>query len=131
RMGCSIAEFWGENGEEAFRDMEAAAIAQIAAGEECVVATGGGAILRESNVANMRDTGLVVWLQADVETLANRVGNSHRRPLLRDGDHAGKLASLSEERRDAYQNAAHGSVATDGLRLETVATRIEELWNAY
>ena len=131
RMGCSIAEFWGEHGEMAFRDMESAAIASIAAGSDCVVATGGGAILRAKNVATMRKTGTVVWLQAGPETLAERVGDSNRRPLLRNENPQEKLKALGEERHDAYRAAAHATVATDGLGLETVATRIEELWNAF
>ena len=84
-----------------------------------------------ANVALMRETGVVVWLQAGVATLAERVGHSSRRPLLRDEDTSTRLQSLLDERSDAYRDAAHGTIATDGLELATVVTRIEELWNAY
>lgn len=131
RIGEPISEFWARQGEEAFRAEESAVIAELASGPGRVVATGGGAVLRGSNVENMRSSGTVIWLQATVETLANRVGNSNRRPLLQGEDVAAKLGRLLEERSASYMAAAHATVATDGLELETVALRIEELWNAY
>ncbi len=130
RMGCSIAEFWGSHGEEAFRDMEAAAVLEIAAGPARVVATGGGAVLDAANVAAMRRTGMVVWLQASPETLRTRVRHGVPRPLLHDADPGEKLAAILAERSAAYEAAAHASVATDELSVDTVAERIEELWNA-
>ena len=63
--------------------------------------------------------------------MVERVGHNNRRPLLRNGAPAEKLQALLDERWDAYEQAAHGTIATDGLGLDTVATRIEELWNAY
>ncbi len=131
RLGCSIAEYWRDHGEAAFRDAESACIAELADGPERVIATGGGVILRHSNVVGMRGSGVVIWLQAGVDTLAERVGNSNRRPLLRDEEPANKLRALLDERSDAYREAAHATIATDGLLLDTVATRIEELWNAF
>ena len=131
RIGRPIVDYWTEHGEEAFRDQEAQALAWLALGPSRVIATGGGAVLRESNVALMRESGVVIWLQAEVVTLAERVGQSNRRPLLRDENPVAKLQVLLDERSDAYRRAAHGTIATDGLTLETVATRIEELWNAY
>lgn len=131
RVGSSIADFWSEQGEAAFRDVEAAVIEYLAAGPDRVIASGGGAVLRTANVLHMRRTGLVIWLQADEETLLDRVGSADRRPLLRNKDAAATLHTLLTDRADAYRLAAHHSVATDGLELDTVATRIEELWNAY
>jgi shikimate kinase len=131
RIGCSIAEFWGEHGEAAFRDMEAAAVAEIAAGRPRIVATGGGVVLAETNVAAMRSSGFVVWLRAEPATLAERVTGNARRPLLRDGEPVEKLAEILEERSHRYEAAAHAVVATDGLEMDTVIDRIEELWNEF
>lgn len=131
RMGCSIAEFWGSRGEEAFRDMEAAVVAELESANDRVIATGGGVVLRKASVDAMRRSGLVIWLQASAETLARRVSANHRRPLLQGQDESATLAELLDARRSSYAAAAHGSVATDDLALETVVERIEELWNAY
>lgn len=131
RIGRPIADYWTELGEEAFRDQEEAALSWLAHEPGRIVATGGGAVLRESNVAVMRESGVVIWLQAEVATLADRVGQSNRRPLLRDEDPVAQLQALLDQRGDAYRRAAHGTIATDGLSLDTVAKRIEELWNAY
>lgn len=131
RMGCSIGEFWGEHGEAAFRDMESAAVAEIAAGEPRIVATGGGVVLAQANIAAMRASGFVVWLKASPETLADRVATNARRPLLRDVDPLGKLTEILEARTTQYEAAAHAVVATDGLEMETVIDRIEELWTEF
>ena len=65
RLGCSIAQLWEERGEQAFRDIEAAEVSRIAArGRPAIVAAGGGAVLAEGNVAAMRASGMVVWLDA-------------------------------------------------------------------
>ena len=85
RTGCSIAELWGEQGEAAFRSMEAAAIDRLADADAAVISTGGGAVLNEHNVAQMRKSGFVVWLSAPPEVLARRVGDGTKRPLL-DGE---------------------------------------------
>ncbi len=131
RMGCSIAEFWGEKGEAAFRDMEAAAVAEVAAADGRVVATGGGVVLSSANVSAMRDSGMVVWLKAQPATLAARVASNSRRPLLRDSEPVDRLTEILAERTDRYEAAAHVAVATDGLEMETVVDRIEELWSEF
>lgn len=131
RMGCSIAEFWGTHGERAFRDMEAAALAEAAAKTDQVISTGGGAVLAVDNVAAMRSSGLVVWLQAKPETLRHRVGRNSRRPLLAGGEPLETLTAILAERTSAYSAAAHAAVATDDINLDVVVTRIEELWNEY
>ncbi len=131
RMGCSIAEFWGRHGEEAFREMEAAAVAEAATKDDRVISTGGGAVLRAENVAAMRSSGFVVWLQARPETLRQRVGSNSRRPLLAEGEPIDTLSALLSERSEAYEQAAHASVATDDMQLDVLVARIEELWNEF
>ncbi len=131
RMGCSIAEFWGQHGEDAFRDMEAAAVFEAATESDRIISTGGGVVLRDTNVETMRSSGLVVWLQAKPETLRHRVGRNSRRPLLAEEDPINTLTRLLGERTAAYEEAAHASVATDDLNLDVVAARIEELWNEF
>eukprot|EP00270_Netrium_digitus_P008619 TRINITY_DN258_c0_g1_i1.p1 TRINITY_DN258_c0_g1~~TRINITY_DN258_c0_g1_i1.p1 ORF type:complete len:429 (-),score=82.45 TRINITY_DN258_c0_g1_i1:387-1643(-) len=82
--GASISQIFLENGEEAFRDAEAEAIAQLSTMGRLVVATGGGAVIRQSNWSHMRDA-ITVWLHVPVPALASRVaaaGGGPGRPLL-------------------------------------------------
>ncbi len=130
RMGCSIAQLWGEHGEAAFRDLEEAAIDQIADGAPSVVATGGGAVLRSSNVERMRASGKVVWLDAMVDTLAERVGEGRGRPLLADVDATERLEEILAHRAPLYEAAADLRVTTDDRAPEDVTSRIEAWWNA-
>ncbi|NNK91931.1 MAG: shikimate kinase [Acidimicrobiia bacterium] len=130
RTGCSIATLWGESGEEAFRDMEAAAVKRIAATRGQVIATGGGVVLRDDNVEEMRGSGLVVWLRARPEVLAGRIEPDGTRPLLADGDAGERLDEILAERRHRYERAASLTVDTDDLAPTEVADAVEAAWTA-
>lgn len=102
--GESVAEMVRRD-ERAFRGREAEMLVEVA-GRPLVVATGGGVVLDDGNVATMRSTGLVVWLEAPVGVLADRVGSAEERPLLGD-DPTGALHRLLAERGSRYRSAAH------------------------
>lgn len=123
RLGTSIPELWRRDGEDTFRAIEAAIIEELAAGDDAIISTGGGAILREGNRNAMRRTGTVVWLQATAEVLASRVGGSLDRPVL-GGKGAARLRELLDERADAYEAAAHRTVRTDGRTPGEVADEV-------
>jgi shikimate kinase len=81
--GRPIATIFAEQGEEAFRDLEARVIADLTSRPRLVLATGGGAVLREANRAALRSVGFVAWLTADPETLAHRLGRDRARLAAR------------------------------------------------
>src|SRR2546423_13266269 len=109
RLGRSIAEVWGRQGEDAFRDLESAVVADAAARRGGVIAVGGGAVLRPGNVAALKSNGRLVWLRADPATLRARVGNGGDRPL------AARLEHLAAEREPAYRDAADVIIETAGV----------------
>src|SRR5215204_3357508 len=86
RAGKSIAEIFAEEGEPAFRELEIQAIATLARETGCVVALGGGAVLREENRRAIGQAAAVVWLKASVDTILERLAADHtttsRRPKL-------------------------------------------------
>lgn len=125
RLGTSIPDLWEREGEGAFRAIETTIIAELAAGGEAVVSTGGGAILSKANRRAMRRSGTVVWLQAPPSVLAGRVVGSLDRPVLGGGGEA-RLAELLESRRNAYERAAHHTVSTDGRTPAEVAAEVSE-----
>ena len=129
RTGGSIAQLWGERGEQAFREMESAAVHRLATRAPAIIATGGGAVLDPDNVAAMRRSGRVVWLSADPSILSERVGNGAGRPLLDVDASEGALARILGDRAERYAAAADLVVDTDGLSVAQTADRIEAWWN--
>lgn len=125
--GRSIADIWGEGGEDAFRTLESEAVRRVAGGE-AVVGTGGGVVLDRTNREMMESSGTVVWLTAEAETLAARVGPGDDRPLLSDvGDVATRLREIQTERHLAYSLTAHVQIDTTSMTPIEVAERISKL----
>jgi shikimate kinase len=114
--GCSIPTLFSRDGEVAFRDRETTVLLGITLGERQVIATGGGAILREENVAALRSRSLVVYLTAQPEVLAERVSRRpEARPLLMSNPSESPLTrilTMLAERGPLYQQAAHCIVDT-------------------
>jgi shikimate kinase len=129
RTGCSIGQLWGERGEEAFRDMEAAAVRRIAGKPASVVATGGGAVLDDGNVAAMRGSGSVVWLSAPPEILSARVGSGKGRPLLEGDSSEIRLAEILKTRSPLYSAASDFALDIGKLSVPEVADKVEAWWN--
>jgi shikimate kinase len=124
RTGNSIAQIFAERGENGFRDEEADALAAaLAADGPLVVSVGGGAVLRAGNRRLLSAGGLVVWLRAEVATLARRLGGAESRPLLAGGP-LEALPRLDAKRRSLYQEVAEVTVDVDRLTVGEVADRV-------
>lgn len=121
--GRSAAELFSQDGEEAFRVAESAAIRDALAGDPAVVSVGGGAVLEPANRAELGRAGAVVWLRARLDTLAARVGSGHGRPLLA-GDPVGALRRISQQRESLYAEMADVIVEVDGLTPTEVADAV-------
>lgn len=106
RCGVSIATIFDFEGEAGFRDRESRLIDELSDGGRQVVATGGGSVLRPVNRRMMRERTLVVYLEASLAELWNRLRHDRRRPLLQGGDPRGRLAALLEQRRLLYASVA-------------------------
>ncbi len=124
RCGVDIPTIFDYEGEVGFRDREARMIDELTGRKKCVLATGGGAILREANRVCLRERGHVVLLSVDIKEQLRRVGQDTRRPLLHTEDPEAKLRALMEERAPIYQALAHVEISTDARRMHHVVTRI-------
>jgi shikimate kinase len=103
RAGKSIPEIFREDGEPAFRRLESEALAGVArAAEPLVVALGGGAFMSDANRAAVADSGVSVWLDAPLGTLAVRLWRDAGRPLARS---PARLRRLYRARRATYAEA--------------------------
>ena len=102
---CTIAEIFERHGEAAFRDGERRVIARLIDGAPKVIATGGGAFMHPETRALILDSATAVWLDADVDILAERVRRRDDRPLLKDRDAATVLRELAAVRNPIYAEA--------------------------
>ena len=127
RSGQSIPALFAE-GEASFRAFESEVITDVAGGEPCIVATGGGAVMDEGSRSVMRKSGTVVWLSAPPEILAARVGDGEGRPLLAEGEATAALETLAAERALAYAAAAHVVVQTGGREVTDVVEEVVAAW---
>ena len=100
--GLSIPEIFDRYGEAQFRDGERRVIARLIEGAPKVLATGGGAFMNEATRALILERATAIWLDADIETLVERVSRRDDRPLLRDRDPRDVLTELAAVRNPVY-----------------------------
>jgi shikimate kinase len=103
--GMTIPEIFEIHGEPYFRDGEARVIARLLEGGPAVLATGGGAFMREETRRRIREKAISVWLKADADVILRRVRRRADRPLLQTADPAATIDRLIAEREPIYQHA--------------------------
>jgi shikimate kinase len=101
----SIAEIFDRFGEPSFRDGERRVIARLIEGPVKVIATGGGAFMNEATRKLILERCIAIWLDVDVEILAERVSRRSHRPLLKDKDPLPILQELAAVRNPTYAEA--------------------------
>lgn len=126
--GREISEIFAQDGEEAFRNIESETLLRtLQSPETAVIATGGGAVLKELNRKRMLKYGLVVQLSASPEIIISRVQHDTSRPLLQ-GDVKQRVHQLLKDRAGIY-DFAHITIDTTHLSLDEVVTRIVHKWH--
>ncbi len=120
RTGATVVAVRDRSGEAGYRLEESAVLSEAAALRRVVVSVAGGAVLDPASRALLVAAGPVVWLRARPDTLAARVGEGERRPLL-DGDILARVRSLDAERRPWYVAVSQAAVDVDGQAPEAVA----------
>jgi 3-dehydroquinate synthase len=128
RAGKRILDIFRDEGEEAFRDLEADAIREASAGDKLVLSTGGGAVLRAENRRALALAGFVVCLEARPETIFERLTSRADaepldRPLLATADPLSRIRELKNARQHLY-SLCDWAVHTDGLTPEEVTAEI-------
>jgi shikimate kinase len=103
--GMTIPEIFATHGEPYFRDGEARVIARLLDGGPSVIATGGGAFMREETRCRIRDKAISLWLKADVDVIMKRVKRRADRPLLQTEDPVATVSRLLEAREPVYRTA--------------------------
>ena len=122
----SIAEIFERDGEAFFRARETEVLARLLRGTPCVLSTGGGAFLSETNRTLVHEAGVSVWLRADLDLLWQRVRHKTTRPLLRTANPRETLRALYEARLPFYQQADLAVDSSADLSVEDMAQRVIE-----
>jgi shikimate kinase len=133
QLGCSIREFFEREGEEAFRDVEQAAINDAAQeAVDClavdqkntVLSTGGGTVIRQANRDVLKKSGAVVYLRATPEDLFRRLRHDRNRPLLQTADPLQRLRDLFAQRDPLYREVASFQLDTGRPSVSTLVNMI-------
>lgn len=123
--GKTINEIFSDHGETEFRDGERKVIHRLLGQGPQVLATGGGAFMNPETRANIRNSGISIWLKAELPVLMKRVGKRETRPLLRNGNPEAIMRNLMEIRYPVYAHAdlivesrdvAHEVIVNDVIR---------------
>ncbi len=106
RAGMPIADIFERLGEDKFRDLESSALRSIAHLNRCLVATGGGIVVRSENRALLRQLGYVICLTASEDVIFERVSRNSKRPLLHTPNPRQTLSALLTTRQPFYGETA-------------------------
>jgi len=125
--GQEIPEIFAQAGEETFRNIETKVLNELLNSPEAsIIATGGGAVLKDINRETMLKHGFVIHLKASAEVIISRVKHDTGRPLLQ-GDVEERVHQLMSARAGVY-DFAHFSIDTSDLTLPQVVSQIVEAW---
>jgi len=126
RLGVTIPVIFELEGEPGFRDRETAIIGEFVGYENVILATGGGAVLRNENRLCLKQNGTVLYLHAPPETLWDRTRRSKHRPLLQAADPLARLNELYQFRDPIYREVADFVVESDQEQVIRLAQRLEQ-----
>ncbi|MDH5641798.1 MAG: shikimate kinase [Nitrospira sp.] len=125
RAGKNIPEIVAQHGWEYFRDLESQVCGELAGQDAIVIDTGGGAILRSENVEQLKGNGILFWLTASVESIAQRIGRDNQRPSLTGTkSFVEEIEEVLRERTPKYRTAADHIIETDGRSILQIADEV-------
>lgn len=128
RSGRTIRQIFTEQGEPGFRQVEREVVSDLLRTRRIVLAVGGGAVLNAETRRQLKSSGPVIWLQASVQTILQRIqsdsSSTERRPALTDGDPAAEVVSLLAVREPLYREIATFAVSTDDRSVAELADEI-------
>ena len=131
--GKTIKSIFEDDGEEGFRKIEADVIAKLSKADNKVISAGGGAVLKEENVNNLKNNGFLVLLEATPEIIHSRIAQdkktTQQRPSLTDKKPLDEIKHLIAEREPAYKSAADFTINTSCISCEDIVNEIITIVN--
>ena len=126
--GCSIQKMVADHDWEYFREKERGLLKKLTGQDQLVVSTGGGAIMHQDLWDDLKKTGLVVCLQADLDTIRERLAvdaaTEDQRPSLTGKGLTDEIATVLKEREPLYKKGSHLSIDTAALSPEEITAAI-------
>ena len=124
--GMKISEIFEKKGEAYFRKRETEVCEKFSNETGYIVATGGGIIRNDENIALLKKNGVVIYLKASPEHVFRNVRNDLSRPLLQGGDKMEKIKTLMAERIPLYEKHADMKITVTGGTIRSLVEKI--LW---
>jgi len=124
--GMSISRLFAEKGEPYFRELEQQVIARVSQEDGVVIATGGGAIVKEVNAEQLKASGVVICLTATPEVILARVQGDNTRPLLLADNALERIHTLLAARAEAY-GRAHVTIDTSRRSVDEVVEEVQKI----
>lgn len=121
-----ITDIFAKDGEPYFRKVEKEILLEASQKEGKVFSCGGGIVLDKENIQRMKETGIIICLQARPEVILERTREYKHRPLLNVKDSLKRIKELLDFRRSYYQKADY-TIDTSDLGIEDVVERILEI----
>lgn len=122
-----ISDIFSKDGEPAFRELESEAVRKVSKLDNHIISTGGGVVLKETNMVELRRNGIIFCLTATAEEIYQRVRHQSHRPLLQTPDALAKIRSMLEERHPYYAKADY-MVETTGRSFGEVMAYIKRVF---
>lgn len=113
----AISKFVKKHGWDKFREVETDVVEDVSNLDECIFDTGGGIVMRNENITNLKKNALIILLEADVKTITGRLKNS-KRPALTKRNYIDEVKEVLQEREPRYKRAADYTIDTSRLKPE-------------
>ena len=123
----SINDIFKDSGEDYFRKVEKEVLKGISLNDNQVVSCGGGVVIDEENILLMKETGVLICLQAKPEVIYQRVKDEKHRPLLNANDPQVKIKELLKARKPYYEKANY-IIETDNISIKQVAQEVKSIF---
>jgi len=119
----SIPEIFKSSGEPYFRSLEKEIVKKVALLDNVIIDCGGGVVLDTENIANLKDKGILIFLEASPEVIYDRIKGQSNRPLLNVDDPQKRIEELLSKRKNCYAKADH-TIVTDHKSVDEICKSI-------
>lgn len=126
----SITQLFNTRGEDYFRKLEESLCESLLVTKNSIVSTGGGMILSEKNQELLEKIGVIIYLEASVETIVFRIKNETKRPLFSQKTPLNSLSILLQKREPLYKKLADLTVSTNNKTVEEITQKIWDFYNS-
>ena len=130
KNAMTVSQIFEKKREKFFRNEEENEVLKYLEKKNFVISLGGGAFINKTLRENILKKAVSIWLDADIETLIQRVKWNKKRPLLKNEDSQKKMQDLYDKRKDIYKLANH-KIKCDNLEQDVIAKKIIEIYEKY